>query len=182
MNSTRQKLIFISLLVIPFCKAADNDENWNYAVQQHYPDGIEGHVTLNLDHNHITAIPDNLPQQLQLISLVDNEITAIPDNLPQQLQFLYLMHNHIAEIPDNLPQQLKVLRLEGNHITYVDPKIIQQLPRLTNLILNKNPLYQKNVDALREAATAAGQEVIIIADDIGKQYLPDAINIKPAKR
>ncbi len=176
-----KKLIFISLLVIPFCKAADNDENWNYAVQQRYPDGIEGLVVLKLNHNHIAAIPDNLPQQLQLINLKDNEITAIPDNLPQQLRFLNLEDNHITEIPDNLPQQLKVLRLEGNHITYVDPKILQQLPRLTNLILNKNPLYQKDVDALREAAAAAGQGIIIIADDIGKQYLPDAVNVKPAR-
>ncbi len=199
-----KKLIFISLLVIPFCKAADPDQSWHQAVKR--PPNLDWQQQdslildrkrietipnnlnlpnlwqLNLNNNLITAIPGNLNlPRLRSFSLCNNQITSIPDNLnlPNLCSF-YLSNNRITSIPDNLNlPRLEHLNLEGNHIDFVSDNIFKQFPNLIFLWLNKNPLTQKNVDQLREAATKTHPKLKIIADNIGVQYKkpPDFIEI-----
>ena len=157
--------MFIFLLVIPFCKAADPDQSWYQAVQ------------------NVTASRPDLQQELYL-DLAHKQIPAIPANLNlPQLQGLNLGNNQIYAIPANLAlPNLTMLLLHNNHIDYVDPQIINQFPRLNYLHLNKNPLTQKNVDELRAAAQKANRVIQITANDIGDQYSGPGIRIKPAKR
>ncbi len=160
-----KKLMFISLLVIPFCKAADPDQRWYEAVQNR-PDW----------------------QQLGILSLIGKELQAIPGNLiAPNLKELILDCNEIQDIPDNLTlPNLEELYLANNHIYYVNPQIFHQFPRLNYLHLNQNPLTPENVDDLKLAAQQANRNITIIADDIGDEYLaPDSgpgIRIKPAKQ
>ncbi len=165
-----KKLIFISLLVIPFCKAADPKAHasWYQALQD---------------------IPNkfNLHKKTELF-LGDKGIEAIPDNLNSHyLEHLYLGNNYLQEIPDNLNfPRLTVLSLIGNHIRQINPQIFKKFPNLQFLYLNKNPLTQENVDELRKAAVQAGARgdayaqgpIEISADDIGDQYLPEGLDIK----
>jgi len=174
-----KKLILISLCAISLCKAADN--SWDQAVQRNYPDGIQQVEYLNLINDQITEIPNLDLPQLRELYLIGNQIIAIPANLNlPQLERLYLSFNQITEIPNLNLHQLRELYLGSNYITYVDPQILQQFPQLQHLYLDKNPLTQENVAALRDAATAAGRHIEIIADDIGEQYLPEGQNIKGA--
>ncbi len=155
-----KKLMFISLLVIPFCKADDPDQSWYQAVQNK-PDW----------------------QQQRTLSLIGKQIQAIPDNLDfHNLEWLHLNDNQIQAIPANLTAPyLRTLFLGNNSIDYVDPQIINQFPRLNRLELNKNPLTQENVDQLRAATLQANRHILIVANDIGPQYAY-AGSMKPAKR
>ncbi len=154
-----KKIIFISLLVIPFCKAADDAnsyERWDRAVREKHS---------NYNRRKLNFITN--------LSLLDSHIPAIPDNpnLPH-LTYLNLRDNQIAAIPEKLNlRKLEYLNLQDNDIESVNPQILQQLPSLRFLYLNKNPLTQANVDKLKEAAEAeAHRKITIIADDTGDQY------------
>ena len=74
--------MLIFLFVIPFCKAADPNESWEYeswnrAVQD-IPD-LKNEVDLQLNDKNIDAIPDNLDfPHLQVLRLNGNDLTAIP--------------------------------------------------------------------------------------------------------
>jgi len=148
--------MFISLLVIPFCKAAD-DESWNRAVGYNNIenqralclrfkriDAIPAHLNLpqlqelDLDYNKITAIPHlNLPQ-LQELTLYYNEITAIPAhlNLPN-LQKLNLHRNNKITVIENLNfPKLRELFLAYNEITTIPANL--NLPQLQELVLYNN--------------------------------------------
>ena len=62
-----KKLIFISLLAIPLCKAADPYESWNHAIQD-IPNW-QTQETLNLSSKEITAVPDDLQLPLTILDL-----------------------------------------------------------------------------------------------------------------
>ncbi len=132
-----KKFMFIFLLVIPFCKAADTDnENWNRAVQDPalYNEFCR---QLNLSSQGITTIPinPNLPGvQVDHLVLRDNLITTIPNNLR-----LGLLAN------------LRTLDLSKNWIYRLDPEALKQFRRLEMLSLSENPIPKKDVDDLKQA-------------------------------
>ncbi len=148
-----KKLIFISLFVIPFCKAADNDndENWNRTVQDPslYSEELLG---LNLSSQKIATIPNN------------------PNHPEGRVLHLNLSNNLITTVPSNLGfDELQTLTLSNNWIDYLDPEKLQQFPRLIVLCLDKNPIHQKDVDELRKAYP----KVFITAEN-----LLEGLNIK----
>ena len=173
-----KKLMFIFVLVIPICKAADPDASWYQAVQ-HIPNWQQQN-NLYLGNSQIVAIPDNFnPLNLQLLDLNNNQIVAIPDNFnPPNLQQLYLRNNHIVAIPDNFnAPNLQTLVLNDNHIEKVDPKrLLEQFPNLVYLNLSNNRLHPADIMDLRDAFTAVGRNINIIADNI----LPEGHGIKKA--
>jgi Leucine-rich repeat (LRR) protein len=126
--------------------------------------------SLDLSNNRIIEISNlNLPL-LQSLYLSNNRITVIPNlNLPL-LQSLFLSNNQITEIPNlNLPL-LQRLYLSNNQIEDITPEQLQQFPHLTDLYLNKNPITQDKVQALREAVAQTHPNLTIHADDVGPQY------------
>jgi len=163
-----KKLIFIFVLVISFCKAADIDVGWLNAVQG-IPDWQQ-EANLHLNNNNIGAIPDNFnPLNLQLLDLSNNNIVAIPDNFnPPNLQLLVLSNNNIGAIPDNFNSpDLQYLYLRNNQIEEINPKrLLEQFPNLIYLDLSDNPLHPDNIRDLREEADAADRNIEIIADNI----------------
>ena len=171
-----KKFMFIFLLVIPFCKAADVNASWNRAFQS-LPDWEREEPTvLRLQHQKIETIPGDLDlPNLDILNLCNNQIEAIPANLPPTLMNLILDHNEIKAIPANLEHfNLISLSLNFNHIDHVNPaRLLQQFPNLLFLDLNGNPLTPNNVQQIRDAATAAGRTIKIKADDIGDQYRSD---------
>ena len=158
-----KRFIFISLLVMPFCKGADVPKSWEQATQNISDSDLEKAVELELIHEQIEAIPENLG-----------------DLLPC-LEKLNLNYNLISAIPDNLRlSEVWALWLVGNRIEYIDPeKIFTQFPNLVYLNLSKNPLT--NVDEIRKKV-GTRQGFVLNADDIGEKYLPAGRNMKGAKR
>ena len=140
-----KKLMFISLLVIPFCKAADDDGSWNRAMQR----------------------LSDVAKQGWYIDLVGKEITALPENLSlsPNVRELNLRANLIQALPENfnLPN-LKLLDLRENQLDYVDPKIIQQLPNLEVLNLDGNPLIENFNDT--EADARASMLIYLIENKL----------------
>jgi len=163
-----KKLIFISLLVMPFCKAADPDQSWHDAVQG-IPN-LQQHEVLFLNNNQIQAIPANLNlPNLQALHLNNNQIAAIPANFnPPELRELHLSNNLIQAIPDDLElHELRRLDLSYNDIREVNPaRLLEQFPRLEYINLSNNPVYQEYIQDLRDAAYAANRNIKIIADNI----------------
>ena len=75
-----KRLMFISLLVIPFCKAADPNASWNKAVEN-IP-SWEEEKYLTLTRKGITTLPDNRTLiRLEYLDLQRNPITTFPKRL-----------------------------------------------------------------------------------------------------
>ncbi len=171
-------------------EAADPYASWNQAVQnipnwQQVADlvlwwkrieaipadlNLSNLHSLDLLGNNIKAIPDLTSLiNLRQLGLNINQIKAIPAlNLPSNLVTLQLNNNKINAIPASLElDKLRSLDLSFNHIKKFNPKrLLQQFPQLNYLNLNRNPLTQENVTALRNAATAAYREIEIVSDVI----------------
>ncbi len=168
-----KKLIFISLLVIPFCKAADPCEKWHQVIQEMYT--IPELETFNLSEQEITQIQKTFDlQEQEILDLQDRDIDAIPHDLKlPKLLYLSLDNNKITALPGLYLPKLRALDLDNNKIGYIAPEILQQFPELRVLNVSNNPLTKENVDQLREARP----DLEINADGI---Y--GTLNIKPGKR
>ncbi len=144
-----KKFIFISLLVIPFCKAAEEPQQIEEAAD---PYASWRRATQHLSDADLQSI--NVEYHL---GLDDREITALPENLNiPYVGELRLQNNLIRALPKEFNlRRLQLLDLSENELDYVDPAIIQKLPRLRLLNLRGNKrLTQENVDALKEEAAA----------------------------
>ncbi len=206
-----KKIIFTSLLLItPLCKAADYQDamealaigmtnlasggffkdvanDVNLYLLGCYINMLPDLVELDFSGLQLAAFPHNIRRDLtETLKLNNNRFVTIPCNLNLNLPYLErleLNHNQVVAIPDNLElTYLQRLSLNNNYISSVNPQILNQFPALLYLDLNQNPLNQKNVDELREAAQQANRNIEVIADDIGDQYAPPGAGIKPAKK
>ena len=137
-----KKLIFVSLLVIPFCKAAD--DIWYQAIKDQ--PNIRQQLGLNLMSKGLTTIPNLDLSNLRTLILSNNKLTSFPDN--------FNLHS------------LRNLYLDKNDIKYVDPNILSKLPNLEDLDLSNNPITRENVAKLKAEATRLGCHVNIIANNI----------------
>ncbi len=175
-ENTMKKLMLIFLFVIPFCKAADPNESWEYAswnrAVQDIPDLKDAEV-LNLNDEHIDAIPDNLDfPHLKVLSLYENDLTAIPRAF-RNIEMLFLDGNRIEAIPDDLKlSELTSLSLARNFITEVNPKkLLKQFPKLIWLDLRKNQLTIADLEKLLQAVKEAGRPMKIMATKPNKKSL-----------
>ena len=100
-----KKLLFISLFIIPFCKAADPNASWNLAVQNIA--NWQQQEVLYLDGNQIGVIPDNL-------------------NLPLLLR-LYLNGNHIEQVDLQIFEQFPNLNYLGLNKNPLTPENVDAL-------------------------------------------------------
>jgi len=120
-----KKLIFIFLITIPFCKAAD----------------IQNKEVLLLNSNEIATIPTNLYlPHLKLLCLKEsahNQMTAIPQLNAPNLQQLSLLNVQITTIPDSLFANLEELDLSKNRLNNI-PYL--NLPFLKELVLSNNQI------------------------------------------
>lgn len=74
---------------------------------------------LNLEHNYLTTIPNNLPDTLEQLVLNNNLISELPKTLPTSLQMLVLHHNRIHSFnPTWRPGQRTLqLHIRNNYLT-----------------------------------------------------------------
>ena len=70
---------------------------------------------LNLDRNHLLALPDFSATRLRWLRANNNALTALPA-FPATLERLYLNNNRLPTYPANLPATLRHLSLSGNPI------------------------------------------------------------------
>ena len=174
------KLIFISLLITPFCKTADNLESWNLAVQAYleYKNclSLKQVTCLNLSYvpgyyhpTRISSLPNTLNHLSHLVELflADNLLTKFPLSKDPKLS------------------KLEKLDLSRNQISYFDPQILQQLPELIHLSLNRNPITKEEVEKLEDVAWKTHKKLRIFVLSCGEEYRNMTVYpllIKPAKR
>jgi len=146
-----RQLVFVSLFVIPFCKAVDDGVNssWDQAV------------------GPIIAVFPNF-QNIRTLNLAGGSITDLPENpnLPN-LENLYLNRNKIHDVD----------LIEFKQFLNYLPKL-SNLDLRNNLLTKKNADELIKIAAEIEAET--GQYINIITDEIGDQHLPKGSNIKRA--
>lgn len=100
---------------------------------------------LNLENNHIEAIPMSLTNlsELRLLRLTCNHLTAIPGEIGQlsKLEEAYFDHNQLKEIPQDIvkAKKLQKLDLSRNDIEVLDIDF-QGTKSLTDLRLDLNRL------------------------------------------
>ncbi len=194
-----KKLIFVSLLVIPFCKAADPDQTWKEAIEKKFqrylqqPD-LQKVNTLDLSEKGIEAIPNKLSlASLTVFNLNENELKAIPSNLnlPQLVKFNLGWNQIEGAFPENLElPNLVELNLSWNQISYINPKtLFKQFPSLRFLTLIGNLLTQDNIQQIKKEAEKINQQIEIVNAhhySEGKHYYEVSddyrSNIKSAKR
>ena len=126
MENTMKKLMFIFLLVISFCKAADPDASWNQAVQN-IPDWATS-TELNLAYNQIQAIPANLTLlNLEALNLAYNQIKKFdPKRLLEQfpkLDALNLSNNPQLD-PRNIQDLIDAADEAGRNIEITADNIL----------------------------------------------------------
>ncbi len=167
MHPTRAIVLFIFLIGVPFCKAADAGKkkpliNLPDVELFHSEKGIDtvldciAYPRLKapcLSRNNISSFPGNLgslfPVLVELY-LDNNRMSTIPGKLPT-LKILSLRNNNITTIVNdlNLPN-LEHLDLTHNLIQTVEPQQLEQFPQLTFINLAKNGLNKKEFKKLLE--------------------------------
>ena len=103
-------------------------------------------MTLYLDHNKLTSLPDSMRQfkNPRWLKLGVNQFTEFPSIICEltALQQLGLSHNNLTEVPASMKQltDLKELYLGRNKFTKL-PSVISQLKSLEVLYLEGNDLH-----------------------------------------
>ena len=102
---------------------------------------------VNCSNNELTAVPQNLPNNVDIIDLSFNLLNNISSNIfdnQQNLSILYLNNNNIKEINSNSFKgldSLQVLNLCYNHLMFItDNETFCSLPQLQELHLCYNSL------------------------------------------
>ena len=121
--------------------------------------------TLNLDHNELTVLPDDVFDgltSLKVLYLNDNKLTALPDDVFDgltSLEFLYLGKNkQLTELPVGVfagLTELKLLYLDNNGLTTLPDGVFDGLISLQVLRLQGNPVasFAPTADALPDDGT-----------------------------
>ena len=89
----------------------------------------QGDSSLDLSSLGLTSLPENLPEQLQILNVSNNELTSLPQRMPVQLQELDVSYNQLLSLPKNLPEQLQILNVSDNQLTSL-PEMPDQLQKL----------------------------------------------------
>jgi len=92
----------------------------------------------------ISVIPDNLPDSLKILVLIDTNVLVIPDSLPDSLEDLFLNDTDVSAIPDNLPKSLKRLFLINTDVSVIP----DNLPGLLWLLCMDNTKVSVIPDSL----------------------------------
>jgi hypothetical protein len=102
-------------------------------------------IALNLEGNHLTSLPNSIGNLTGLagVNLNNNRLTSLPNNIGNltQLKYLYLSDNQLTVLPNSIGNlaNLKVLELQNNRLTSL-PDSICNLTNLGMLYLNNNQL------------------------------------------
>ena len=91
---------------------------------------------LNISHNNLRKLPDNLPDTLTTLAAASCGLTRLP-KLPQSLEKLHVAGNRLDVLPGGMPPGLRVLDASSNNFTGISAG---GLGSLTELNLSNNPL------------------------------------------
>lgn len=140
--------------------------------------------TLKLSGNNLNKFPDDIIslKQLSILDLSGNRIESLPQEISslKNLKQLYLSKNSLKKIPDSLYEltKLEVLNLSNTNISSISseikklknlrilslsnnqlslgsiPKEIYNLPNLKELILEKNPISEKEKISIKNKCSS----------------------------
>ncbi|CAH1778166.1 unnamed protein product [Owenia fusiformis] len=105
-----------------------------------------GYHTADCVHRELVAIPDNLPDKIQVLHFEENNLQYLGDSAFRRyldLVEIYLKNNKIGRIsPDAFRGiiALKILNLEGNKLSEVPSEIFGHFESLRILNLKNNPI------------------------------------------
>ncbi|XP_066299898.1 carboxypeptidase N subunit 2-like [Branchiostoma lanceolatum] len=133
-------------------------------------EGLESDITIYLQNNRITRIPEKLPKRTCNLQLSSNQITSIRRNAFPDMRCLFhlsltnnriksirrgafrnlqnaqsltvsLSGNLLSDVPDKVFQfSVRTLDLSNNKFNFVPSKALQNAPNLRELIVDRNPI------------------------------------------
>lgn len=89
--------------------------------------------TLNLAHNNLTELPQNLPKSLTALNISDNALTEVDLSALTALRTLNLALNSLTELPQNPPKSLTALDVSENDSLHVADRAFQPYTALADL-------------------------------------------------
>lgn len=99
-----------------------------YTQMPRFPPLWELH-SLNMEHNQLCIIPDELPRFLTHLKLSHNCIQELPSSLPYELEELDVAYNGLRQLPQ-LPPTIRILNVKSNGI--------YELPSLPDSLVSLN--------------------------------------------
>lgn len=81
--------------------------------------------------NNLTALPDDLPNSIEILNCSCNKLTLLPNTLPNNLKQLYCYYNQLTSLPDTLPNTLKQLNCMQNELTTLPDNLPDSIEILT---------------------------------------------------
>eukprot|EP00094_Tigriopus_californicus_P001557 TCALIF_01505-PA protein Name:"Similar to LRRC20 Leucine-rich repeat-containing protein 20 (Homo sapiens)" AED:0.01 eAED:0.01 QI:20/1/1/1/1/1/3/940/151 len=112
-------------------------------------------IECNLAFNVISKIPPKLPAKFSFIkklNLSHNRLSALPDEIREltQLEMVDISSNSFLSLPACLfaTPKLAEIRAQKNFITDVDADAVSSSPKLEQLNLKENPLSRSTEESL----------------------------------
>ncbi len=116
-------------------------------------------VNLNVAENWLTRLPDHLPAGLRTLNVgLNPSLTALPEQLPESLELLFAESCGLTHLPEHLPASLQELDVRGNRLTRLPESLTA--PRSTPCIieLSNNPLAERVRNRLSDVLNAPGYQ------------------------
>ena len=82
------------------------------------------------NNNHLTKLPEHLPNTLTYLDCFNNLLTRLPIQLPNTLKYLYCYYNRLTKLPEQLPNSLTDLYCSNNRLTMLP----RQLPNSLTIL------------------------------------------------
>uniref|UniRef100_A0A1B0ASQ1 LRRCT domain-containing protein n=1 Tax=Glossina palpalis gambiensis TaxID=67801 RepID=A0A1B0ASQ1_9MUSC len=112
---------------------------------------------LMLDHNSLRKVPMSLPNSLEHLFLQHNDIMDLQLTSFQglnNLQTLDLSYNKLLYLPALPLPKLQTLNLQSSDLRGINQAIVHTLPRLSDLMLEENPIKCSDLLGIAEWASS----------------------------
>jgi len=84
---------------------------------------------MNLRSQNLESLPNELPENLEVLDCGNNRLTSLPNELPNSIERLYCHYNRLTSLPNELPENLIELHCNHNELTRL-PSLPESLERL----------------------------------------------------
>ncbi|XP_055606566.1 putative leucine-rich repeat-containing protein DDB_G0290503 isoform X2 [Uranotaenia lowii] len=97
---------------------------------------------VDVSYNRMTTL--FIPNYIKVLSAKNNSITSITHHGQSSIEKLDLSNNELIEVPQLTAEELQSLDLSNNRIEMLDFRVFSKMPKLTQLNVKDNKLFELN--------------------------------------